>query len=59
MLDYFVAYKKLMRKVEYFKCISSLNSEVHFIQTQLPENSTLNPIADNQPQIGLPATLDK
>jgi hypothetical protein len=34
LLDYFVAYKKLMRKVEYIKCISALNSEV------LQRNST-------------------
>lgn len=59
LLDYFVAYKKLMSKVEYIKCISALNSEVRFSETQLPENSTLNPIGDNQPPTGLPATLDK
>lgn len=59
LLDYFVAYKKLMSKVEYIKCISVLNREVHFSETQLPQNSTLNPIGDNQPPIGLSATLDK
>ena len=58
LLDYFVAYKKLMSKVEYIKCISALNSEVHFTETQLPENSTLNPTVDNQPPIGSP-TFEK
>lgn len=53
LLDYFVAYKKLMSKVEYIKCISALNSEVQFTETQLPE--TLNPTVDNQ----LPPTFDK
>ena len=57
LLDYFVAYKKLMSKVEYIKCISALNSEVHFSETQIPE--TLNPTVDNQPTIGSPATFDK
>ena len=60
LLDYFVAYKKLLSKVEYIKCLSALNSEVHFSQTCAPtENSTQNSIGDNQPPIGLPATLDK
>lgn len=31
-LDYFLAYKKLMSKVEYIKCISALNGEVYFSQ---------------------------
>ena len=57
LLDYFVAYKKLMSKVEYIKCLSALNSEVHFSETQTPE--TLNPIVDNQLPIGAPATFDK
>ncbi len=57
LLDYFVAYKKLMSKVEYIKCISALNSEVHFTETQLPE--TLNPTVDNQLPMGSPATFDK
>ncbi len=55
LLDYFVAYKKLMNKVEYIKCISALNSEVHFSQTQIPaENITLPPINENQLAIDLP-----
>ena len=52
LLDYFVAYKKLMSKVEYIKCISALNSEVNFSQIQPP-------IENNQPPIGLLTTLDK
>ena len=58
LLDYFVAYKKLMSKVEYIKCISALNSEVHFSENQPPtENSTLPQINENQPAIGLPEDL--
>ncbi len=34
LLDYFVAYKKLMSKVEYIKCISALNSEIHFQESR-------------------------
>jgi len=30
LFDYFVAYKKLMSKVEYMRCISALNREVRF-----------------------------
>jgi hypothetical protein len=58
LLDYFVAYKKLMSKVEYIKCISALNSEVRFCENQSPtENNTLPTINDNLPAIGLPADL--
>jgi len=58
LLDYFVAYKKLMSKVEYIKCISALNSEVHICQKQLStENITLKQISENQPTIGLPEVL--
>jgi hypothetical protein len=39
LLDYFVAYKKLMSKVEYLKCISALNHEIHF-QESLPVRET-------------------
>jgi hypothetical protein len=58
LLDYFVAYKKLMSKVEYIKCISALNSEVHFCENQSQtENNTLPTINANQPAIGLPVDL--
>jgi hypothetical protein len=58
LLDYFVAYKKLMSKVEYIKCISALNSEVHFCQNQPPtESNTLAQINENRPTIGLPEDL--
>jgi hypothetical protein len=30
LLDYFVAYKKLINKVDYIRCISALCSEIHF-----------------------------
>jgi hypothetical protein len=58
LLDYFVAYKKLLSKVEYIKCISALNSEVRFCENQFQTKSnTLPTINDNQPAIGLPADL--
>lgn len=59
LLDYFVAYKKLMSKVEYIKCVSALNNEVHFSQPPLPEYSNLNQALDNSPPIGPPATFEK
>ena len=54
LLDYFVAYKKLVSKIEYIKCISALKSELHFCQEQpSTENITLKQISENQPTIGL------
>jgi hypothetical protein len=51
LLDYFVAYKKLMSKLEYIKCVSALNSEIRFCQNQsTTENNTLPTINDNQLQ---------
>ena len=58
LFDYFVAYMKLVSKVEYMKCISVLNHEVRFCENQpLTENNALNLTADSQPAIGLPADL--
>ena len=58
LLDYFVAYKKLMSKVEYIKCISALNSEVRFSQNQAPtERNPLTQISENQPTVGVPEEL--
>ncbi len=60
LLDYFVAYKKLMSKVEYIKCISALNNEVHFSQNQAPtETPTQITIDRNQPPISLPSPFEK
>ncbi len=60
LLDYFVAYKKMLSKIEYIKCISVLNSEVHFNENPIPtENSILITIGDNQLPTGLSATFDK
>lgn len=57
--DYFVAYKKLMSKVEYIKCISALNSEIRFSEIQIPaENSSLPTINDEPLAIGLPAEFE-
>lgn len=60
LLDYFVAYKKLMSKVEYIKCISALNSEVQFSQNQTPTEATNQITIDkNQPPEGFPAAFEK
>jgi hypothetical protein len=60
LLDYFVAYKKLMSKVEYIKCISALNSEIHFNQNPTQtENPNLILESVNQQPIGLPAELER
>ncbi len=54
LLDYFVAYKKLMSKVEYIKCISALNNEVHFNETQIPAEDKSPPNINDEPlKIGL------
>ncbi|MGE5533097.1 MAG: hypothetical protein ACM3UL_00510 [Ignavibacteria bacterium] len=61
LLDYFVAYKKLMSKVEYIKCISVLNNEVHFSQNQTPTQTPDLTAAEatNQPPIGYPSAFDR
>ena len=61
LLDYFVAYKKLLSKVEYIKCISALNSEVHLCQNQVPtETPNLTAAeATDQPPIDYPAAFEK
>ena len=60
LLDYFIAYKKLMSKVEYIKCISALNSEVHFSQNQTPaETPNLTATEPNQPVAALPTAFEK
>ena len=58
LLDYFVAYKKLMSKVEYLKCISALNSEIQFSEHPIQaENNSLATVNGDQPAIGLPDEL--
>jgi hypothetical protein len=61
LLDYFVAYKKLMSKVEYIKCISKINSEIHFCQNQAPTETPdlIATEAANQPPIDLSASFEK
>lgn len=60
LLDYFVAYKKLMIKLEYIKCEAALNSNISFSENHSqPANNALNQINDNQPAIGLPPAPDK
>jgi hypothetical protein len=60
LLDYFVAYKKLMSKVEYVKCISALNSEIH-IQESRPvmETSDLTATVVTESPVSCPLALEK
>jgi hypothetical protein len=55
LLDYFVAYKKLLTKLDHIKRVAALNNEnqPHTV------NDALNPITANQPAIGLPPELNK
>lgn len=41
LLDYFVAYKKLMSKVEYVKSISTVNGDIHIRENRSAETADL------------------
>lgn len=60
LLDYFVAYKKLLTKLEHIKCVAAANTATNLNENQ-PQtvNNALNPITDNQLAIGLPPELNK
>jgi hypothetical protein len=47
LLDYFVAYKKLMSTIEKIKCLAALYSEIHFSENHATENNELNQINDS------------
>lgn len=47
LLDYFVAYKKLMRTIEQIKCLAAVNSEIHFCENHTIEKNEQNQISDN------------
>jgi hypothetical protein len=47
LLDYFVAYKKLMNTIEQIKCIAAVNSEIHFNEKQTIGTNELNQIKNN------------
>ena len=59
LLDYFVAYKKLMSTIEQIKCIAAVNSEIHFSENQPTKKNELNQINDNPLASSLTMTLDK
>ena len=50
LLDYFVAYKKLIGKADYLKCMAALNSEISFCTNnpQLSKETSLDSINQNQ-----------
>jgi hypothetical protein len=47
LLDYFVAYKKLMSTIEQIKCMAAVNSEIHFVEKQSTQANEPNQISDN------------
>ena len=47
LLDYFVAYKKMMNTIEQIKCLAATNSEIHFSENKPAEKNELNQISDN------------
>ncbi len=59
LLDYVVAYKKLMSNVEHFKRISALNNEVHFKQTSTQTENDSDSLIENQPATGLTVEFTK
>ena len=59
LLDYFVAYKKLMSTIEQIKCIAAVNREIHFSENQPTQKNELNQ-TDNTPLVpALAMALDK
>ena len=42
LLDYFIAYKKLMSTIEQINCLAAVNSEIHFTEKQPTEKNELN-----------------
>ena len=60
LLDYFVAYKKLMSKVEYVKCISALNHEIHFQESRpAREAPDLTATEVTESPVNYPTALEK
>ena len=59
LLDYFVAYKKLMSTIEQIKCLAAVNSEIHFSENQPTQKNELNQIRDNSLAPALIIALDK
>jgi hypothetical protein len=54
LLDYFVAYKKLMRTIDFIKCAAASNSETCFHNISLPTERDLQNQISSQPAIDLP-----
>ena len=59
LLDYFVAYKKMMSTIEQIKCLAASNSEIHFSENQPTQKNELNKINDNLLTPDQTITLDK
>jgi hypothetical protein len=59
LLDYFVAYKKLMSTLEQIKCIAAVNSEIRFSENQPTKKNGLNQINDDSLPPALTMTLEK
>lgn len=59
LLDYFVAYKKLMRTIDQIKCIAAVNKEIHFIEKQPTQKNELNQTENIPLAPALGMALDK
>jgi hypothetical protein len=59
LLDYFVAYKKLMSTIEQIKCLAAVNSEIHFSENQPAEKNELSQIQDNPLAPAMTMALDR
>jgi hypothetical protein len=59
LLDYFVAYKKLMNTIERIKCLAAVNSEIRFSENHSTEKNELNQVNNNPIEPAPTVMLDK
>jgi hypothetical protein len=60
LLDYFIAYRKLISKAHYFKCMAAVNSQISFqqISPNPTKDSPIDPINENQIANPLPTQTE-
>ncbi len=58
-LDYFIAYKKLINKIEYIKCIAALNNNTIPTAITPPTSDLKEEATCDQPPINPLITLDR
>ena len=59
LLDYFVAYKKMMRTIEQIKCIAAVNKEIHFSENLPTQKNELDQTDNIQLTSVMAMALDK